>query len=451
MKKTLFRAMGACMAVIALFSQCTKPTLVGADILNQDQSDLVREDSFTLTTHSIAWDTVITAYAAGGAPLSRYPLGGIQDPLLGNSSSTVYFDLLPSYGFSEPDFTGAVLDSIVLTLHIDTSKVLGAPIASTILDVFRLTEKLPKEELTTDRTFSLSSTPLGTYMGSIWPAPVSKSVDYIGTIDTQTVAQVRIRLDDALGLELMALDSASLVSDSIFVDVLNGFGVRFRNQINGYVGFFIQSDNTALNLYYSVQDTIHRQAKWVPSATLSKKHYHYDIDRTSIVHKDLINNNSPADSVHVIQGIKGFDLAVNFPYLPQQEPILVNLAILELTVCYLDGASSNPFGPPAQLEIYTYEDDRLILIDDVVFALGSGVFGLENYFGGIPLKATNAETTYRFNLSAQVQKIILGEASPTVYVRVRQRESNAHQTFICGASAGDRAPKLTITYSRLNQ
>lgn len=449
MNKTLLRAMMASLVIIALFSQCTKPTLVGADILNQDQSDLVRSDSFTLTTQSILWDSVVTAYASGGAPLSRYPLGSIEDPLLGNSNTTVYFDLLPSYGFSEPDFTGAVLDSIVLTLHIDTSKVLGSPIASTMLDVFRMTEKITKEDLTTDKTFALASTPLGTYDGPIWPAPISKSVDYIGTIDTQILTQVRIPLDKALGLELMALDSTTLVSDSLFVDKLNGFGVRFRNTINGYVGFFIQSENTALNLYYSV-DTIHKQAKWVPSATASKKHYHYDIDRSNLTHKDLVINNTPADSVHAIQGANGFDLEVNFPYLAQQEPILVNLAILELTVGYLDGATSNPFGPPTQLDIYTYEDGRLILIDDVVYALGSGVFGLENYFGGIPLKASSSKTTYRLNLSAQVQKMILGEASPTIYVRVRQRETNLHQTFICGASTGDRAPKLTITYSRLN-
>ncbi len=441
--------MAASLATIALFSQCTKPTLVGADILDQDQSDLVRSDSFTVLTRSIPWDTVITYDPDGGASLTRYPLGGIMDPLLGNSSTTVYFELLPSYGFSEPDFTNAVLDSIVLTLHIDTTRILGTPVSSTNLDVFRLMENIPDEELTTQRSLTLSSSPLGTYSGPIWPAPVSTSVDYVGAIDTQTLAHVRIPLDLALGMELMALDSATLVSDSAFIQVLNGFGVRFRDPINAYAGFYIQSSNTALNLYYSV-DTLHYQAKWVPSSTESKKHYAYDIDRSGVTYPDLLANNTAADSVHVIQGVNGFDLEVNFPHLPQQEPVLVNLAMLELTVCYLDGATSNPFGPPAQLEIYTYEDDRLILVDDVVFALGSGVFGLENYFGGVPLTLDNQRTTYRFNLSAQVQKIILGEASPTLYVRVRQRESYPTQSFICGASSPDGAPKLTITYSRLN-
>ncbi len=442
--------MAACLATIALFSQCTKPTLVGADILNQDQSDLVRSDSFTLITRSIPWDTVITYDSDGGVSLTRYPLGGIIDPLMGNSSTTVYFEVLPSYGFSEPDFTGAVLDSIILTLHIDTARILGTPISPTTLDVFRLTENIPDEELTTKRSFSLSPSPLGTYTGSIWPAPVSTSVDYIGTIDTQTVAQVRIPLDMALGMELMALDSATLVSDSSFLSILNGFGVRFRDPINAYTGFYIQSSNTALNLYYSVQDTLHRQVKWVPSSTVSKNHFLYEIDRSAVTHPDLLTSNTPADSVHVIQGIEGFDLEVHFPYLAQQEPVLVNLAMLELTVCYLDGPTSNPFGPPAQLEIYTYEDGRLILIDDVVYALGSGIFGLENYFGGVPLTLDNQRTTYRFNLSAQAQKIILGEASPTLYVRVRQRESNPTQAVICGASSTNGAPKLTITYSRLN-
>jgi hypothetical protein len=275
-------------------------------------------------------------------------------------------------------------------------------------------------------------------------------VDYIGAIDTQTLAQVRIPLDMALGMELMALDSATLVSDSSFLSVLNGFGVRFRDPINAYAGLYIQSSNTALNLYYTVQDTVHRQVKWVPVTKASKSHFLYEIDRSAVTHPVLLTNSTPADSVHVIQGIEGFDLEVHFPYLALQEPVVVNLATLELTVCYLDGATSNPFGPPTQLEIYTYEDDRLILIDDVVYALGSGTFGLENYFGGVPLTLDNQHTTYRFNLSAQVQKIINGEASPTLFVRVRQGVSNPTQAVICGASASSGAPKLTITYSRLN-
>ena len=442
--------MAVCLTAIALFSQCTKPTLVGADILNQDQSELVRSDSFTLITRSVPLDTVITYSSDAGVTLVRYPLGGIIDPLFGNSSTTVYFEVLPSYGFSEPDFTDAVLDSIVLTLDIDTTNILGEPVTSTTLDVFRLDENIPDEELTTMRSLALNPVELGSYTGPIWPPPMATSVSYVIDVDTQTISQVRIPLDLALGQEIMALDSTSLVSDSVFLSILKGFGVRFRDPINAYTGFYYQTQNTGLNLYYTVADTVQKQVRWTPVSGFSKSHYHYDIDRSNIMYPDLLTNNAAGDSVHFIQGIAGYDLEVDFPYLPQQELVLVNLAILELHVCYMNGATSNPFGPPAQLEMYTYEDDRLVLVDDVVFALGSGIFGLETYFGGVPLIDANQKTSYKFNLSAQVQKIIQGEASPTLYVRVRQRESNADQVVICGGSSGDNAPKLTVTYTRLN-
>ena len=450
MKKSLLLAMAVGLATIAFFSECTKPTLVGADILDQDQSELVRVDTFTLLTRSIPWDTVITHFQAGGDVLTRYPLGNILDPIFGHSRSTVYFEVLPTYGFSEPEFANAKPDSLILTLYIDTTRILGQPENMVTLDVFRLEENIPDEDLITLRSFDLSGSPVGSYTGPIWPVPIRESLDYIGTVDTQRLPQIRIPLDLSIADEIMAMDSMTLVRDSLWLSIIKGFGVRFRDPINAYAGLFVQGATTGLNLYYTVGDTLHRQVNWTPIGSVSRSHYSYDIDRSGVTYPDLLTNNTSTDSIHVIQGSQGFDLEVNFPYLPQHESVLVNLATLELTLCSLDGSVGNLFGPPAQLEIYTYEDDRLILVDDVIFSLASGVFGLENYFGGVPLVDGNQATTYRFNLSAQVQKILLGEASPTLYVRVRQRETNVHQALICGSSSSAGAPKLTITYTRLN-
>ena len=345
------KIMAVLLTAIVLFGQCTKPTVVGGDLLGQDESELARIDTFTLVLQSVPFDTVATYDQDLGPLLVRHPLGHLVDPVFGTSKTTVYFEVVPSYGFNEPDFTDCEIDSLVLAVFLDTSFVVGQPLDPAYLEVYRMLEALPDEDLDNTREFTQYSPPVGTYNGPIWPAPLATTIDYIGSVDTQQIPQLRIRLDDQIGLDLMALDSTTLVDDTLFIEVLRGFALRFPDPVDGYIGLFINNPFTRLQLYTTQGDTLQQQTDWVP-ATTRVTHLYQDVDRSSSPYATLIDQNQPTDTLHPIQGMTGYDLAITMPHIQDfPEDILVNLATLEFTVCDPDGLDGSPFGPLSQVEM----------------------------------------------------------------------------------------------------
>lgn len=449
------KALAIALLAMVLFGRCTKPTFVGSELVDIDGSPLFREDTFTVVSRSVILDSFPTYSRTAGTRMGRFPLGFVEDAYFGTSRSTFYFEVVPSYGFSEPDFQGAVLDSLVLTIAADTSFVTGSPLATVPLRVYRLQDTMPRVDLFSNRSLPLQPGAIGTHEGGAWPIPQYSSVEYgTSTIDTISRSGFRIHLDPALGQEIMAMDSSTLVSDSLFKDRLKGFALRFDQPNGGFVGLRYADSHTRLTLYYRVQDTVRRQAIWTPYSppqALNASHLHFDIDRSKAKFPQLLSQNTTQDTVHFIQGMAGSDLEIDLPFLPLQDRVLVNHALLEVTVCPLDGEAAGVLGPPDQLDMYYLNDQgNAVVIDDVSFALTNGSFGLANYFGGVPRTDTaTGLTTYTFNLSAIVQKIIDGRFSPPIYARVYNRQNSPKRMTVCGSS-GSHPPRLTITYSRLN-
>lgn len=441
--------------VVLSLARCSKPTLVGSELVDLDQTPLDRSDTFSLELRSFPVDSFMTWRPGTTALINRYPVGRVEDPFFGNGETVFYFELVPAYGFSEPDFTNAVFDSLVLSIGADTSWRVGTVNPAASLQVFRLEERLPADTLYSTDGFSLGQMPVGVFPGPVWPVPVNTYFSYAvaGVVDTLTRTGYRFRIDDAVAQEIMALDSVHLVTDSLFLETLPGFGVRFDAPSDAWIGMAYNNINTHLTLYYTVSDTIRRQAQWIPISlnTPQKSHLQYTIDRQTVTYPDLLLDNKSGDPVHFLQGLAGHDIQVHFPWLSQQELVLVNHALLELTVCALDGEDPNTFGPADQLDMYTYDDTgKEVAIDDVTFALKSGTFGLQNYFGGQPVTdSSSGKITYRFNISAQVQKILEGKAQPFVYIRTRSRTNTPGRVILCGATDADAA-RLTVTYTRLN-
>lgn len=455
----MLRVLGLAALTSLLFTQCTKPTLVGSELVDLDQTPLERADTFSMELRSFEVDSFETYRRGASLQTSRYPLGYVEDPFFGTSRSTFYLEFVPSYGFSEPDFTGATLDSLILCVGADTAFLTGTPADNPTLSVYRLQERLPETVLFSNRTFPFDPQPIGAYTGPIWPIPAFTSLEYgaTDTPDTLTRPQFRFRLDDALGQEIMALDSTRLVVDSFFLQALRGFALSFSTPSQAWISMLFNNSNTHLTLYYTVSDTIRRQARWLPVAqpippgVPRVAHLHQTTDRQTAKYADLLTMNQSGDTVHFLQGMAGMEVEVLFPHLPFQELILVNHAELEVSVCPLDGEDPGDFGPPDQLEIYTFgQDGQRVLIDDVIFAAKSGSFGLENFFGGVPVEAgPDGRLVYRFNLSAQIQRILEAKTPPQIYIRVRNAANSPRRVVLCGAGS-TYPPRLTMTYTRLN-
>lgn len=445
------------LLVLMLFAQCTRSTDVGSSLIDQDKSILVLEDSFMVLMRSFPVDSFESYRPGSSFQSSGYPLGFVQDPFLGETQTTLYMELAPSYGFSPPRFDGAQFDSLVLSVGVDTNFIIGDISPMVDLDVFRLTEVMPRDTLYSSRSFAFDNTPVGTLSGSIWPVQEQTYVFYGNTTnDTLTSRQLRIRLAESLAMEIMAMDSTTLVDDTLFIDQVPGFALQFRNPVNAFIKTFYNHPNTSLTLYFRDADDMPKQARWMPfdpPSTLYVSHLAQSFDRSTAQYADQLLMNESSDGFHFLQGLSGNEMEIYFPSLPRPEKILVNYASLELSVLPLDNEDPETYGPIPQIELYTYNDQgEKVLIDDVIFALGSSgidASSLQNLFGGFPRK--NAQTgliTYKFNLSAQIQKIWDGSSQPLIFARVRRPAFNPERMIIAGFNSST-PPKLSITYNRL--
>jgi hypothetical protein len=334
---------------------------------------------------------------------------------------------------------------------------LGEILPHAQLHAYLLTERMRRESTGSQRAYAREAMPAGTWSGQVWPTPSHTYIEYLGTQrDTVTNRHYRIKLDNAVGNYLMSLDSLTLLRDSLFKAAFPGFAIEFGEPVGGYIGLLYLQQHTAMTLYYTVGDTAQFQTRWRPSilgVPVGVSYLGYTFDRSTARYPTLLTMNEPSDEVHFLQGLAGQDLELYFPFMPQNRRVIVNHAVLELTLCSLDDEDIEAWGPVRQLEMYTFDKEgKQVLIDDVRFTLGpsgNDIISLQTHFGGIPLKnALTNSITYRCNLSAQMQKIWDGDALPLIYVRVRSRAINPERVIFCGNGSAD-PPKLTITYTQL--
>ena len=131
------------LLLIALVSACSEPTIVGSDLLAQDQIDVGYTDTFTLIPNIQETDSVRTFSPVFASQLIGYLVGEMDDPVFGRSLARINAEFLP--GAADPDFTDAVLDSVVLVLPYFPFGQYGDTTENYGIEVYRLAETLEKD------------------------------------------------------------------------------------------------------------------------------------------------------------------------------------------------------------------------------------------------------------------------------------------------------------------
>jgi len=241
-----------------LITGCTKikTTDLGADLLPQ----VDRVSTFD-TLLPVVTDNLLLADSA--LPLigkdysgkaAEHILGSINnDPLFGKTTAAIYLELKPpsfKYFFENvPD--SLTLDSVVLCLK--WNRTWGDTLATQTIDVFTVDEPIRRDtNYSTNAQFAYTNR-LGSR--SFAPRILDDSIPLAGF---KVANQLRIRLSDAFGRQLLAQDSAEgrpFASDSLFRDFVKGFAVVPQTtgtgaNANALMGFSLSDTNTSLSLYY---------------------------------------------------------------------------------------------------------------------------------------------------------------------------------------------------------
>lgn len=471
------------LLIILAFSFCTKikSTDIGADLLppvdNISTFDTTLE---VFSTTFITPDSLLPRLgvdANGGS--SDYILGSIaNDPLFGKTTASIFLEFKPqTYPFFyEATRDSLFLDSLVLCLKLNSTY--GDTNSIQNIAVHRVTELLRFDSsYRTDKVVQYSDV-----LGSRSFAS-SELNDSIQLRDYTTINQLRIRLNDNFGAELLSQDTSSagngaFRNDSSFRQYLKGFGLIPQSTVqpgsaNSLITFGLGDTATHLRLYYRYKkdgkfDTTSKTFvtfNGTPSASVNQIVRNYNGSQAA----KFLNQSGQRDSLVYLQGSPGTYAMLRIPgievFKQQKGNVLVHLAHLSMEEVSTTGR--NPYlTAPTQLYLEILDTTTGKYVPFFSDAFNNGQFD-PVFFGSRKRDLTDplgtSYASYGMNITRYFQGIITRN-NPSFPFRLSSPFSVFHvdqqiafglnplgngQVVLGGGNHATQKMKLRIVYSKL--
>lgn len=431
---------------LAVFTACKKDGMLTPDFI-EDTSFSFFTDSVTIQTDTRIGDSVLADKVATGL------VGLYRDSVFGRTVSSVYLQpLLSSNGliFGEEN-DELLLDSIVLSLEY--SNLFGDSSVDQTVEVYRLDEKLDINDFYfSDTSIVTISSVLGskTFKPQINKSTTILRPNITNGVDTLSLnAQLRIKLDDALGSEILSKSGESELSNNDeFTSFFKGLKVMpdvsavVNNNENSILSFALTASETKMSLYYrtvSAQngDTTKRVTDF-PINSSSARFSTFEHDYTGSVIESVLNDNVPDSIFSYTQSMAGVETVITFPNIRrtfENGSTVINKAELELPVA--DGSYAN-FGVPNSLVLASRSDAGMLqFIPDF--------FEGDDFFGG---EYDASSEVYRFNITRYIKGLIKGsENEDGLTVLVSGSAVNAERAVFFAKNNPERKIKLNLYYS----
>lgn len=449
----------ALVGAAALLARCTDPTVIGGELLEGNQLPVAFTDTLPVRFSTELLDpSQASTFDVTAAP---FPVGCIDDPLLGTLRASVGLQLLERD--SGLTLLGTVVDSIVLVLPVDTAARLGE--VGEVVSL-RVVQAAPG---TIDTTEATSATPLrttdvvyGTY--SAVPPVASATVNFFGndTLSVDSVGpSIRIPLNDQFRADVSSalaanapLDTTFSFRDSVFAENFAGIVVEATDCSGALAAVTIGGDGGArfgVKIFYT-RDGRQRQytlGAFRPTTTDFKVRPYYAHDYTGTLAAELLTGAASPDTLSVIQSLDGLYTEVVFPDVAALSGQAVNYALLEVPVVR-DGfveplagllparrdAVGNFTSLGASNAQFTaaFRPEEGGTLTRVAAEAGAGVDSVD---------------VYRFNLTSYFQQIAEGNVDPVVALLPAGRIQVAGRSLLAGPgrAEGPRARLLLATTS----
>jgi hypothetical protein len=421
-----------------LIQSCRKPeNSIGLnvqpdeDALGINQTDTLALITFTRDEDSLRSDELSTAV-----------VGSYHDRTFGKVSATTYFHLrtaAQNLTFLPDSIT---IDSVILSMRY--ASYYGNLDPQTF-HVYRVTEQMD-----VDSSYHTGYTPafdntndlIETGYNTFTPDPFSTVV--IGS-DTAAPAQLRLRMEDALGDLIINAAAADLATPEAFTQFFKGLIVVPDNpsqqvEEGALLYFDLVDGYSELTIYYRESngaqiDTTSIEFP-ISSESARANQSVFDYSGTSVA-QQLADSTLGMNQFYVqsLSGVKG---GIYIPYLENLKnlPIVINKAELILPVDYYSGSSYYPI--ENLLLVRLNEDGEEVTLPDLAEGLG---------FAGGEYDVLNKE--YRFLFTRYVQQVLYGRIENTE-LRILATEAGVtgNRTVFNGPNTTNREkPKLVITYT----
>jgi hypothetical protein len=440
------------LSLVAI-SACNKVSNLGISIVGDSPFDNFITDTISFSIKTVAGDSVLSSNKTSS---KRFYVGTWNSPELGTLKAGAALSF--SLKSVSPDFTGATLDSVVLTMPYAYGNHYGDPFVPQSFEIVELTQKLSTSTTYYSQANLSTGNVLANATFSINPASATK--------------EIRIPLSNTLGATLLNPNNKNfLISNTALTDLFKGLVIRPTN--NAGTGLFclepsinlvdITKSNASIQVYYQQAGTQKTFVLTHDRQSSSRGVGLYKFDRTNAT---ALNN---TDSLLYLQSLGGYDLKVDFPYIDKLKDIIVNKAELTLFIPFKNDIRLQPEPNILQVAYKTSTGTWAQTYNSLSSSGNNNTFGARESYSNGRVQGFR----YRINLSYHFQRMIEGKLDnapieKTIYIRASDLEligtqsaisptldpytwaSNlANKVALGSQKATVNKPKLVITYSKI--
>ncbi|MEP6683322.1 MAG: DUF4270 family protein, partial [Parafilimonas sp.] len=410
-----FKIVALFLIFVTLVFSCTKiiTTDIGSGLIPPVDGVNTRDTVLDIVSKNTGYDTVSVGIS------DDHVLGYVNDPLFGKTTASVNFQIAPTVspfylGFPKDN---VVLDSVVLCLSFH--RAWGDTLSSSPLRV-HVYSMDPEELFNANSVYNNNKT--FEHAQELTEFGAAKVVDISGLNDVdstvfnkeETTNQLRIRLNNSFGQQLINYDSATVYqNDSTFYTALRGLIVEPEQTGNALLEINLLDTATHLSLYYHTldgKDTLTRRFSPNSLTSASSNTILRDYQNTQI--PSYISSANTNDDLIFMQTSPGTYANLNISSVKGMPNAVVHRA--EILMYQVPDLNTNDDGflTPPNLFVAAYSQDsmrRIAVPYDVTFN-GNTVSNLTQ-FGVAPKSQTDPNTGrsasfYSFDVSRYVQKVI---------------------------------------------
>jgi hypothetical protein len=428
---------------------CGDPSPIGTGVLDGERLNIQYTDTLGLSAKTIDADP-LTSYRFNLDIRDRI-LGQLDDPLTGVTGTELYARLRLSS--AEPEFEGAVIDSVILVLAYDSLGFYGDRGVTQEVEVYQLADMFPD----VDTLASDVQLPVGNLIGSKTLIPsFNDSILITSYIDDTLISlspQLRIPLDNNIGQQI--LDNPDLLTDdTTFAKFFPG--VVLKSTPSGSATFGLnmsRSQNSgglnSVKLYYNIGDTTKGIYNLLFSNDISSYIFH---ERAGYPLADFIEDEQFGDSILVVQGLSGVNTSVAFDDLSSVSADVINYAEL---ICFINddtGVDPDNYFPRNVVTSKVTEDGTFLSTNDFSVAISSG--RLNDLYGGNPQDTVVNGVPLQFikvNVTGHIKEVLDDPSiEPRIVFSVASNVQIPGRTVFYGPGHSLYPMKLRIIFTDIN-
>lgn len=279
-----------------------------------------------------------------------------------------------------------------------------------------------------NRTFSTTGTPIGSYNGIIWK-------DKADSLDPV----VRIKLDNSFGQRIIdESGSANLENPDAFVEFFKGMLVESTSGpgANGgsVVSFDLVSSDSYVGLYYK-NDTDTAETKLVISDKSARINL-FEHNFTFTEAETHVNDTSLGDQQFYVKSFSGLKGIIELPDLSAWQDSSVLLNRVNLTLPRIESAGSDLDNASTLVLVRLDSTGKVFFLED---QLDNAVL-----FGG---SYSESKSLYNFNITRHVHNVIYGDLPNQRLAVIAAGSAVKHNgTIIGGPSSADPSKELRLEF-----